>query len=700
MRMRTDPRARTGHAHAQACALAVVVLHAACGGGGGAASSDAADGARDGSGDTRDTLVAGDARETTPADAVEDASGDSPAPEGHEDAPTLDAQETADHEETGSRDQAADGADAPMDVTPDAPTDGHADALADGHADALADARADAPDATTPEPPCPLLSRGTDEHPTTVCPTETALVPLAARNDWRVQDYPENLGVVAVGDMRAQGVPGLVLSLRLNDPADAIRQRKGEVLLDLRYVPGVEGRAPVDMRDRALGAVVQVPSALADGRNGLQLFVKDDRHRAQYGRWQNLDRCGSQTITLRPGPHAPDQHAYTEPGFDPAAVRILGLKVGLGEASSTSYVGLLQLRQLTIAPPIALQPEPDLPPASSRPSLVGRRLESQGGRILVDATPAFIVGGNWRVIEYGQNFGATSWFPLGNGVSRHAGFVRCELDRFRRAGVQWLRVGLLDDGRAVLDAAGNVLPDLRRFHEDVAKLLELAQAAGIAVELAFADFLLGGPARTIDGVVVQGRRAVLDNPATRAMVFSQLLDPFLARYGAHPAFLGFDCLNEPEWIVSKADGGGWEDVKDQLAKATAPIAAAELRAFVSACAASVRAHLPGGLVTLGVSAKMAALHQHPALDYAAAHHYGWMGALGDLVPGLPPGRAWILEEYPSAAGAPDVGAYLESAAALGASGALIWNLAAGLDEHTMRHDQREEVLRALSAWRR
>ena len=236
-----------------------------------------------------------------------------------------------------------------------------------------------------------------------------------------------------------------------------------------------------------------MPPALADGRNGLQLFVKDRGSRSQYGKWQNLNRCGNQTVSLELRPQS--DAAFTDSGFDASAVRVVGLKIGLGDASVTSYVGPLQLREFTIAPPVGLSPEATLPAASSRPSLVGRSVVARDGKLLVDSAETFIVGGNWRVVDYGQTFGVTKWFPRGNGVSKHAGFVRCELDRFRRAGVQWLRVGLIDDGRAVLDAQGRPLPSLQTFYDDVGKFLDLAEEEEIGIELSFADFLVAAPLR-------------------------------------------------------------------------------------------------------------------------------------------------------------------------------------------------------------
>ena len=123
-----------------------------------------------------------------------------------------------------------------------------------------------------------------------------------------------------------------------------------------------------------------------------------------------------------------------------------------------------------------------------------------------------------------------------------------------------------------------------------------------------------------------------------------------------------------------------------------------VQSFVSTCARVVRARIPEALVTLGTSAPMVTLQAQPELSYTAVHHYAWMHPLDELAPQFPTGRTGLLEEFPSQGGAAQVTSYLSLAAHVGAGGALMWNLASGVDDQAMSYAQRNGVLEALSLW--
>jgi hypothetical protein len=568
---------------------------------------------------------------------------------------------------------------------------GDADDAEAAESGANGDGAAEAP------PTCQLPVHGLAATPTSICPDEATFAPLAARNDWRVQDYPGNLGATAVQDGRALSYPGLLVTLALNDPQDpqAAERRKGEIVLDLPFVPGLDTRASIDLGGHTIAATVQVPKALADGRNGLQLFAKDEMFRSQYGPWVNLKDCGATAVSFAPGA---DGAAFTDPDFDATKIRTIGLKVALADASSTTYRGPLQVTDYTITPEVALAQERAADGGTPRTSLVGAAIDVQGARVRAGGEPAFVVGGNWRIIDYGQNFGATAWYPLGNGVGKHRGFVACELERFQKAGVRLVRVGLVDDGRAALDDAGNPQGSQEILREDVRALLALAQRAGVAVELVLADFLLASPGALVDGVLVRGRRAVIEDDASRAVFFAELVDPLLADVGLDPALFAIDCLNEPEWFVAQSEGGGWEGVTDLSTRAVTPLARAALDKFVAACVASVRTHAPGKLVTIGVSGAMAPLGERSDLDYLAIHYYPWMGPFADVAATLPAATPWLLEEYPTVDGPGALATYLDASAARGASGALLWNLTPLADMQTFSSSDRDAVLQTLEQW--
>lgn len=510
------------------------------------------------------------------------------------------------------------------------------------------------------------------------------------------------------------------VAIDTSDPA----RHDGEVWVDLLHTPGIERL--LDLSHSELRATLDLPAGATGARStpsGGTLFVKDgsDLWRAQYGEWQNADGPGKLTLALRPNRDG-QGCSHTTAGFDPSRVRILGVHFGAGgEARGFRFRGQLRLNQLTIQPAVKLAPPPaGLPATSPRPAVTRPLLELRPDGLYLAGSRQFVLGANWRPVSYGQSIGTVpAWFPLGQGVSKRPNWVRSRLVLARRAGVQWLRVGLLDDGRTAFDEAGLPAPEAQQqaLQRDLRMLLSLAAEEGVAVELVLADFHLGGRGEMVGSesqALVRGRPQVLCDAATRRQFVAHVLAPLLASPGVgdSPALVAVDLINEPEWLISRNDlwsrAGGWEDVADDdPAKAAAPLPASEVASYCSAAEAVVRQHAPGVLVTVGVSAVHTALGSRlcPTADYHAIHYYPWMTSNGGWDwARLPTDKPWLLEEYP-AAGEPGPAGYLELAQRHGAAGALVWafdwrNPDNATDEH-MPVDRAafEQLLLDLAHWR-
>ncbi|MCS6803843.1 MAG: hypothetical protein NZ823_01705 [Blastocatellia bacterium] len=315
-----------------------------------------------------------------------------------------------------------------------------------------------------------------------------------------------------------------------------------------------------------------------------------------------------------------------------------------------------------------------------------------------DQPDRFIVGGNWRIIQYGQNFGANAWFPEGNGVARHRDVVLMELEALRQVGIQLVRVGLLDDGRTLLDDDARVVGYDDIFRNDVRLFLELAQAARMQVEFFLLDFLVAAkPLRTGD-VLMQGRPQLFLDQSRRRQFISDFLRPFLREFGNHPTLFGLDIINEPEWLISQDEGGGWEFVSHADRQAQEPLPARQVKEFISECIATIRALAPTQLVTVGISGVLIPLIADLDLDYFAPHHYPWMGDFRNILDALPEGKPWLLEEYPTHNAPMSLTDYLDSVWEMGGSGALMWNLTPGIDEYTFPHERQEAIWAELRNW--
>ena len=300
----------------------------------------------------------------------------------------------------------------------------------------------------------------------------------------------------------------------------------------------------------------------------------------------------------------------------------------------------------------------------------------QDGRFVLRGSPWHATGVNWTGIAYGQNFGATAWYPHGNGFSRHPQLLAEALSAMRAEGISIVRVGLLDDGRALLDATGHLARDTRPFDDDVEALLRAAERHELLVEFVLVDFHVAGRAEMVNGVSLRGRAGLLTDPLLREAFRTQVLEPFLRRWGAHPALWGFDLINEPEWLVANTEGGGWDDVKPgDPARTPHPIARRDLTLFAQTMAETIHRLAPKALVTMGVSLKFIGLVQGLRLDYYAVHHYPWMESLGnfrELCGRIPRDKPWMLEEHP-ATGAPLTPAmYRREVRKLGGGGTYLW----------------------------
>jgi hypothetical protein len=529
---------------------------------------------------------------------------------------------------------------------------------------------------------------------------EKPFKPVSRWSDWQVQDHPGTRGIVAVE--RRGGRLKMMADLVGGDASLA----SGEVLLDLHYFAGLEDQAPLDLAGRTILVDVKIPFGFFFGEpdlpNGIQVFAKDDGWRSQYGTWTNAAKTGKITAALTVSADA-IPGGWTDDGFDPTKIIMIGVKFGIGDGSVATYNGPLQINRITVTPTVPLSPEPAIARSVPKPRITKKSvIELAADGFQIKGKPWFAVGGNWRGIGYGQNFGANAWFPLGNGVAPHRNFTVTRLTHLRRAGVKLIRVGLLDDGRSALDADGLVVGYDDIFKNDVRVLLDAAIKAGIKVEFTLVDHLLAFKGELVEGVWMFGRAPVITDATTRDRFVAEFLVPFLADFGAHPGLFGFDLINEPEWLVAEAEGGGWEHV-DPVARPETPVAMADLAAFTTACIAAIRDGAPGKFVTVGVSTShpvlVAAFAAQP-LDYLALHHYPYMGDFNDYVPDTA-GKPWLLEEYPAwDKDAPGflIQPYLDPALAKGAAGALLWNLTPGIDDQTPPVDRYAPMLIELRDW--
>ncbi len=537
-------------------------------------------------------------------------------------------------------------------------------------------------------------------------PSPTPFKPISSTIDWQAQDYTDSQAITAVT------YTGGSLKLDCSFVGGDAHKSNGEAYLNMNFVQGLESQIPYNMQGRTITATVRVPEEFvgeASRPNGVQVFVKDVNWKNQYGKWVNITRNGKDlefTVTISPtNTNIPDGYT-TNDGFDATKIQIIGVKFGIGAGSADTYNGNLYITGMTITPAIYLNTPPDLPNTSTSPVFSsGDVIEAKSDGIYLNGKKWYVTGCNYRMIEYGQNFGVTDWFPKGNGVSIHPNYINSYMGYLKRTGVKVVRVFLLCDGRTLFDIDGNVTGYNSVFKNDVTTLLSKAQANGLKVEFVLVDYLIAGKEEEVDGVWIQGRSEIITNSIVRSAFRSQFLVPFLKSYGNHEAVLGFDLMNEPEWLVSESEGGGWENV-DPNYRPEEPLSKAQMTQFFTECIQDINANTTGKLITVGVSCPNVSLVEDLAITHYSLHHYPWMdkeeqtgfSSLDEYIAVLPAGKPWILEEFPTKGSDTSVTEYYTKVLNLKGSGAYLWNYKPGIDDFTVTWGLFNNMMEGLRIW--
>jgi hypothetical protein len=157
------------------------------------------------------------------------------------------------------------------------------------------------------------------------------------------QKFPDSLGVLDIAQSDEQAKFGNY-SLRLDVDLEGghPNRSKGEVYVDI---------PTQDLTGKPITVWVYVPPG-AEGEpaipNGIQVFVKDQDWRGEYGTWWDITSARVETwcqVSLTPSTTAP-RDGYMAPGFDPTSIKQVGVKVAIGEGSTALYRGPIYIDAL------------------------------------------------------------------------------------------------------------------------------------------------------------------------------------------------------------------------------------------------------------------------------------------------------------------------------------------------------------------
>jgi hypothetical protein len=158
----------------------------------------------------------------------------------------------------------------------------------------------------------------------------------------REQKSPGCIRLGSSRDLARDGDGSLEIQFYL-DGQDTARQ-SGEAWVDVR-TPSPEAKRPRDFTSRTVVAWVYAPEAAVgdpERPNGFQLFAKDERYEATFGKWQNVepDRWARLSLQLKSDPLAATDLVS---GFRSDRVVLVGLKMATGARSSAIFDGSVYL---------------------------------------------------------------------------------------------------------------------------------------------------------------------------------------------------------------------------------------------------------------------------------------------------------------------------------------------------------------------
>jgi hypothetical protein len=160
----------------------------------------------------------------------------------------------------------------------------------------------------------------------------------------------------------------------------------------------------------------------------------------------------------------------------------------------------------------------------------------------IDGTPRFLPGANYAWHRYGE-FGESVWGAV-NRVARHAAEIDRDLAAMRGQGARAVRWFLFTDGRSGItfnEDTGLPAGLAEGAIDDLAAALAILDRHGLLVLFSLLDYLAAsGRARPVLNAG-NGGRAFVD----------AVLAPVFDAFGRHDAVLGWEVMNEPDWIVAE-----------------------------------------------------------------------------------------------------------------------------------------------------
>lgn len=162
--------------------------------------------------------------------------------------------------------------------------------------------------------------------------------------DWKNRETADSLAITSVSrsdDMAYDGIYSLKAQVDLRGGSSTLA--KAEVYVEV---------TPQNLEGRTITLYVySPPEAVGDlsHPNGYQILVQDKLWLGQYGAYNNITPGVWQEITLTPSATTPPG-GWMQDGFDPTAIRAVGLKISAGGGSTAVFQGAIYIDAVSWTP--------------------------------------------------------------------------------------------------------------------------------------------------------------------------------------------------------------------------------------------------------------------------------------------------------------------------------------------------------------
>lgn len=165
---------------------------------------------------------------------------------------------------------------------------------------------------------------------------------------WMPQTYVDSQACVEVvqSDASQNAKEGkYVLKMTMDIVGGDANKGRGEAWVNMNDDPPGDETIPIDLTNRTITAWIYAPKgSKGDPKkpNGLQVFVKDDNWKNEYGPWFDIDKEDEWfSISLTVRATKPKKGGYMDSGFDPSKIIAIGVKMGAGGGSTAKYPGVI-----------------------------------------------------------------------------------------------------------------------------------------------------------------------------------------------------------------------------------------------------------------------------------------------------------------------------------------------------------------------